>query len=198
MHCLYCRGFVVQARDGWYCGFCDKLVEPVPDTPVAINIPALVASNVSARRTSPIRRVFGFVAMVIPLLFFVLPQASCVGNSDFTGLSLLQTLTGDGGMGESVGALVMLAVFVLAIACILAGIVGLVSLMSSSPVAVSAFSAVGVVGLVASGLGLLAQGDRSLQGLSVQLEAGFYLNLIAFLFLALAPKIEHTLGETPS
>jgi len=128
--------------------------------------------------------------MAVPFLFLILPQASCTGRS-FTGLQLVQTLTSPDAVG--VGFLVKLAVFALALACTLAVLVLIVDLFSSR-IVLFAFRGVGAIGLIASLFSFLASGDRSLQGLDLRLEVGFWLVVMGFVLLTAAYFIHNLFG----
>ncbi len=188
--CPACLGPTFRTEGGlWYCPVCKESVDP------ALRERERTDGAVGSSVAGAFQKIFGWVALAIPFIFLVLPQVGCGGveSRSFTGLGLLQMLTGE--EGEGIGALVIVAAFILAGACALAGVVGLIGLLS--PTAIN-FSSVGGIGLGSCLFALLAKGDKSLQGVNIQFEVGYYLILIGFIGLLVLSWISSQTGENSS
>ena len=104
MKCPDCWEKLMRLQAGWYCPSCNKLTdEPLGSIPqpqlAGTKLSATVDKALREHATSPIRRLFGFVALGVPLVFLILPQASCasLASGSFTGLALVQSFSGGGG-----------------------------------------------------------------------------------------------------
>jgi len=138
------------------------------------------------REISVGRIVASLVSVMIPIVFFALPQAGCVGRS-FTGGSLLQALSSDSAQG--IGSFVLFASLSLTAVVIVVGAIGLMSLLGKFSLSPGFFQVIGFLGLAVCFVAIMATKDSSLEGYEAHVESGFWVVLLGFVVLIFSPVI---------